>query len=116
MFNRESKAVKPALEKPVDTTERKNCIGQIVNKTPYLSGDYTYFAVAILVALPDGGKEVVLDYSGSGSTRPLALCKPGHQVKVSLCRSKPEDAWYVQSIEIVYDIEREKADLAKLLG
>jgi hypothetical protein len=113
MFGREIAQSTPLA--PVDTTERLECKGRILDKTPYLSGAYTYFAIAILVEFPDGGKEEVLHYSSSGSGKVLALCKPGHEVKVNVSRSKPDSAWYVQDFVIVYDIEREKAALAKLI-
>ncbi len=98
---------------PINKDERINCMGLILAKTPYLHGSYTYFAVAILVTLPGGGAETVLQYSGSAD-KPLALCKPGHKVEAKLYRSKPENDWVIEGFKIVYDIQREKADL--LLG
>ena len=98
-----------------DTTQRIECKGRVLNKTPYLSAAYTYIAVAILVELSDGGEEQVIEYDAI-AYKTLALCKPGHQLKVTLRRSNPDNPWYVESIEIVYDIEREKAAFAKVIG
>ncbi|MDR3613734.1 MAG: hypothetical protein P4L53_09205 [Candidatus Obscuribacterales bacterium] len=93
------------------------CNGRILNRAPYLfGGGYTFITVAILVELPDGGEEVVLEYSNSASVKALALCKPGHKVKVSLDRESSEAPWSIQNFKIDYDVKGEKLALEKLTG
>jgi hypothetical protein len=103
----------PGLNVPPTTEQTIECKGHVINKTPYHSSGYTHFAVAVLVQFPDSGEMQVVEYSSSPSSA-LALCRPGQEVKVTLWRGKPENYWVVRGLHNVYDIEREKAALAKL--
>jgi hypothetical protein len=100
-----AQALPPA---PVPEAEKntRQLIGTVSRCKPAMLNAYSYTHLAVIF---DGdGEEAPFVLTLSSSNLDANLCEVGEKVKCSLYRGAPSAPWSLNSIEIVYDVDKER--------
>jgi ribosomal protein S1 len=108
---RETEAAAPPAPAPAakDISETLDVSATVTRLVFTLSNSYTYVHLAVFIPGSEDRKDMVLQRYTSAGSDDLALCQIGDKVTAKIYRSDPAHAWVLQSVKIIFDIEKERA-------